>query len=107
METVWLVGSTTHTAGLWLLFVSAVAGISMVGPEFTVTTPVTVAPSRISSGGSLKPTLTSNVRVTGSAWGATVRIRPRAFTFGSLVKLTRNSGSLGPDRMNWAGTWKT
>ena len=38
--------------------------------------PVTVAPSSIAGGGSVSPTRTSNVRVTGSACGATSRTRP-------------------------------
>ena len=59
--------------------------------------PVTVAPSRIAGGGSVRPTLTSKVRVTGLACGATSRTRPRAVTDGSSVRLTVISGSLGAD----------
>ena len=60
----------------------------MTGSDSNLTLPVTVAPSRIASGGSLSPTLTSNVRVTGSACGATSRTRPVAVTLGSSVSRT-------------------
>ena len=69
--------------------------------------PVTVAPSRIAAGGSVRPTLTSKVRVTGSACGATSRTRPAAVTAGSSVRLTVISGSAGAERINCAGTSKT
>ena len=67
IETVLLEGSTIQTAGWLLIFVSAVAGISMTGTQSPSMRPVTVAPSRIARGGSFKPTLTAKVRVTGSA----------------------------------------
>ena len=42
----------------------------MISPSSTSIRPVTVAPSRISGGGWARPTLTSKVRVTGSACAA-------------------------------------
>ena len=69
--------------------------------------PVTVAPSRIAAGGSVNPTFTSNVRVTGSACGATSRTRPRAVTAGSSVRLTLTCGSRGAERSTWPGTSNT
>ena len=57
--------------------------------------PVTVEPSRISAGGRTSPTLTSKVPVTGSAWGATSRTRPIAWTFRLRVRKTSISGSGG------------
>ena len=45
--------------------------------------PFTVAPRRIASGGFSRLTLTSKVRVTGSACGATSRTWPRTVTLGS------------------------
>ena len=59
--------------------------------------PVTVAPSRMASGGSEMPTLTWNVRVTASACGEISRTRPVAFTCGSLLRAISTSGSRGPD----------
>ena len=56
--TVWLVGSTTQTAGRPLASVRAEAGTSMTGAEPSWMVPVTVAPSRIASGGFVSPTLT-------------------------------------------------
>jgi pimeloyl-ACP methyl ester carboxylesterase len=57
--------------------------------------PVTVEPRRIASGGSLRPTLTWKVRVTGSACGDTSRTRPVAVTVGSEPSVTVTSGSTG------------
>ena len=79
----------------------------MTGTASISMRPVTVAPSRIAGGGSVKPTLTSKVRVTGSACGATSRTRPLAVTDGSSVKLTVICGSLGAERISWAGTSNT
>src|SRR5271169_3130615 len=70
IDTVWLDGSTIQTAACWFALVKAVAGISMVGVESVCIVPLTVAPSRLASGGSVKPTFTSKVRVCGLAWGA-------------------------------------
>ena len=56
--------------------VSALAGISNTDTAGNSMRPITVAPSRIASGGSVRPTLTSKVRVTGLACGATSRTRP-------------------------------
>ena len=63
--------------------------------------PVTVAPSRMASGGLMMPTLTWNVRVAESAWGATSRTRPVAFTCGSLVRAISTSGvaRAGPNEL--------
>src|SRR5262249_23643711 len=107
MDTVSADGSTIHTAGCPLNFVSAVAGISITGTDSISIRPITVAPSSIAGGGSVKPTLTSKVRVTGLACGATSRTRPRAVTAGSLVRLTVTCGSGGAERINWAGTSNT
>src|SRR4029077_2380306 len=43
-DTVEVAGSTIHTAGCWLLWVSAVAGMSMVRLGSSSSRPVTVAP---------------------------------------------------------------
>jgi hypothetical protein len=72
----------------------------MTGSDSSLTLPVTVAPSRIASGGSLSPTLTANVRVTGSACGATSRTRPVAVTLGSSASLTVICASPGAERSN-------
>ncbi len=69
--------------------------------------PVTVEPSRISAGGRTSPTLTSKVPVTGSAWGATSRTWPIAWTFRLRVRKTSISGSGGALSMTCAGTSKT
>ena len=53
--------------------VTAEAGRLMTSPWSTSMRPVTVAPRRISGGGSERPTLTSKVRVAGSACSATSR----------------------------------
>src|SRR5262249_42069105 len=66
-DTVRLAGSTTQTAGRRSDSVSADAGISMTGTASSCMRPTTVEPSRIAAGGSVRPTLTSNVLVTGSA----------------------------------------
>ena len=66
-ETVLAAGSTIHTAGRWFILVRAEDGISIIGPAFVLTRPMTVAPSRIAGGGSVRPTLTSKVRVTALA----------------------------------------
>ena len=60
----------------------------MISPSSTSIRPVTVAPSRISGGGWERPTLTSKVRVVGSAWAATSRTRPVALMLGSSVRKT-------------------
>ena len=96
-DTVWLCGSTTHTAGRPSVSVSALAGTSTPGGADSRMRPVTVAPSRMASGGSMMPTLTWNVRVAESAWGAISRTRPVAFTCGSLLRAISTSGSRGPD----------
>ena len=44
----------------------------------------------------MMPTLTWNVRVAGSACGATSRTRPVAFTRGSLVSAISTTGRAGP-----------
>ena len=72
-----------------------------------MTRPVTVAPSRMASGGSVMPTLTWYVRLAGSAWGETSRTRPVAFTCGSLVSAISTTGSRGPVRISCSGTSKT
>src|SRR5437588_10546568 len=97
MDTVRLAGSTIHTAGWRLDFVSEVAGILMAAAASVSMRPVTVAPSRMSGGGSVRPTLTLNVRVTGSACGATSRTRPVVVTLGSVVRLTVMRGAAGAD----------
>ena len=70
--------------------------------------PMTVAPSRIAGGGSVRPTLTSNVRVTGLACGATSRTRPlrrdRRIVGQADGDLRDRSA---PTRINCAGTSKT
>src|SRR5215510_16225477 len=99
IDTVLFEGSTTQTAGWLLNFVSAVAGMLMTGTESPSMRPVTVAPSRIAGGGSVKPTLIAKVRVTGSACGAIARTRPAVVTFGSSVRLTVIRGSPGAVRM--------
>src|SRR5262245_40677525 len=48
--------------------------------RFTVCASGDGRPSRMAAGGSVSPTLTVKVRVTGSACGATSRTRPRATT---------------------------
>ena len=53
---------------------------------------MTVEPSRMSAGGSVRPTLTSNVPVMGSACGETSRTRPVAVTPAASVRLTVISG---------------
>ena len=45
------------------------------------------------------PTLTWKVRVAESAWGATSRTRPAAFTCGSSVSAISTRGSRGPVRI--------
>ena len=70
-------GSTTHTAGSSPCRVIADAGRRMTSPSSISIRPVTVAPSRMSGGGSARPTLISKVRVLGSASAATSRTRPR------------------------------
>ena len=84
-------GSTTHTAGCPFASVSALAGTSTPGGAASRMRPVTVAPRRMASGGSMMPTLTWKVRVAASAWGATSRTRPVAFTFGIV-----GEGDLAP-----------
>ena len=106
-DTVMSFGSTTQTAGLRSDSVRAVAGISMTGAVSSFMRPTTVEPSRMAAGGSVSPTLTSKVLVTGSAWGETSRTRPVAVTAGSSVRLTVITGSLGADRNSWAGTSNT
>src|SRR5262245_52794392 len=96
-DTVSVDGSTTQTAGCWLALVRAVAGISIVGAVSNCTCPMTVAPSRMEAGGSVNPTFTSNVLVTGSACGETSRTRPTVVTAGSSVRPTLTGGSLGAD----------
>src|SRR5215471_1686464 len=106
-DTVRLAASTTQTAGRRSNSVSAAAGSSIVGVASSCTRPTTVEPSRIASGASVRPTLTSKVLVTVSACGDTSRTRPVAFTLGSSVRVTVISGSLGADRRTWPGTSKT
>src|SRR5262249_9190617 len=106
-DTVEVDGSTIHTAGCWLLWVSAVAGMSMTELEAASMRPTTVVPRRMAAGGSFRPTLTSKVRVTGSAWGATSRTRPVTVTAGSSFSDTVTSGFFGADRIAGAGTSKT
>ena len=59
--------------------------------------PFTVEPSRIASGGSVRPTLTWKVRVTGSACGATSRTRPIVVTLGIVGQAYRDL------RIAWRG----
>ena len=100
-DTVWLCGSTTHTAGRPFASVSALAGTSTPGGAASLMRPVTVAPSRMASGGSVMPTLTWKVRVAGSAWGATSRTRPVALTCGSSVRAISHHrvARAGPDEL--------
>ena len=75
-----------------------IAGISMTAPASISMRPVTVAPSRIAAGGSVSPTLTSKVRVTGSACGATSRTRPVARSRSDHRSgVTVIAGSVGAD----------
>ena len=92
---------------LMLLLVSALAGIDMPGVDFWRMLPVTVAPRRIVAGGSMRLTLTRNVRVTGSACGSTWRTRPSAFTDGSSVSVTLILGFGGAEWITGAATSKT
>ena len=77
--------------------------MSTTGVEGVSIRPVTVAPSSMVGGGSVSPTRTSKVRVTGSACGDTSRTRPCAMTFGSPVRVTRISASADAARRTWAG----
>ena len=61
----------------------------MTGAVSSCMRPTTVEPRRMAAGGSVSPTLTSNVRVTGSAWGETSRTRPAAVTVGIVVQADR------------------
>jgi len=79
----------------------------MTGAASSFMRPTTVEPSRMAAGGSVKPTLTSKVRVTGSACGETSLTLPTAVTAGSSVKLTVINGSLGAERNSCAGTSNT
>ena len=88
IDTVRLAGSTIQTAGWRFNSVRAEAGIVITDAVSICTRPVTVAPSRIASGGSVRPTFTSKVLVTGSACGPTSRTRPVAVTEGSSVRRT-------------------
>src|SRR5208283_3200804 len=72
-DTVLLCGSTTHTAGRPPVSVRALAGTSTPGGAKSRKRPTTVAPSCMASGGSATLTLTWNVRVAESAWGAISR----------------------------------
>ena len=91
-DTVWLCGSTTHTAGRPSASVSALGGTCTPGGADSLMLPVTVDPSASAWGGSMMPTLTWNVRVAASACGATSRTRPVARTDGSLVSAICTSG---------------
>ena len=64
-DTVRLEGSTIQMAGWRSLLVSALAGTAMPVADSISMRPVTVAPSRMAAGGSLRVTLTLNVRVIG------------------------------------------
>ena len=79
----------------------------MTGAVSSCMRPTIVEPKRMAAGGSVRPTLTSKVRVTGSAWGETSRTRPVAVTVGSSVRLTVINGSLGAERNTCAGTSNT
>ena len=80
----------------------------MIGTASICMRPVTVAPSRIASGGSIEPDLDlegprDGIGLRGNladAAGSTSRIR-------SSVRMTVTYGSVGADRSNWAGTSKT
>src|SRR6516164_5935468 len=91
-------GVDDQTAGRRSNSVGAEAGISMAGAVSSCTRPVTLTPRRMAAGGSVRATLTSNVRVTGSACGETSRTRPTVVTLGSSVSLTSTLGCLGADR---------
>ena len=99
-ETVWFFGSTIHTAGWRSNCVKALAGISIAGADLRVTLPTTVAPSRIAADGWSRATLTSKVRVTGSACGATSLTRPVAVAVGSSASLTAICDPAGAARSN-------
>ena len=91
-DTVRFAGSTTQTAGWRSISVSALAGMSMPCADVDVHPPGDgrAEPHRARRIG--EPTLTSKVRVTGSACGATSRTRPFAVTDGSSVRMTLISG---------------
>src|SRR5262249_59938419 len=106
--TVLVFASTTQTAGLPLDDVSAEAGIVIADSPPMRIEPVTVEPRRIASGGSVRPTFTSKVRVTGSACGETSRTRPVVRTPGSEVSVTVTSGSSpAAASITRGGTWNT
>ena len=77
---------------LAIVLVRALAGIDVPGVASCCMRPVTVAPSRMAAGGSMRLTRTLNVRVTGSACGSTWRTRPCAVTEGSSVSVDDDLG---------------
>jgi hypothetical protein len=88
--------SSTHTVGAPSMEVSAEAGSRIPPPAASSMLPMTVEPSRIAAGGSLSPTRTAKLRVTGLACGDTSRTRPVVLTFGSDVSVTVTTGSRPP-----------
>ncbi len=79
----------------------------MPGVKSSFMRPTTAEPRRMAGGGSMSPTRTRNVPVTGSARGETSRTRPLAVTFGSLVSATVISGLRGALSFTTDGTSNT
>ena len=86
-------GSTTHTPLSCPRRTRAVEGIANAVCARAWRVPETAVPSLNDGGGSVRPTRTAKVRVTGSACGAISRTRPWTLTFGSLARLTTTSTS--------------